>query len=180
MLVAVVALLTVCLVPPVPGPMVAPFVGPVCAYCAGHRTVDFAANVGDVVIAPLAGRIVFAGWVVDQSFVTIEVQPDDRQPVTSWAIATEKILITLGNVAIADNLTADRRVRAGDPIGRAQGLVRLSMREVLVGGQAQYRDPTPFLGRHRYRMRLLPNSLIGGRARRPTLECRRSLVGDMG
>ena len=178
MLVTVIALLTVCLAPPVPGPIVAPFIAPACPYCAGHRTVDFAANIGDEVVAPVTGRIVFAGWVVDQSFFTIEVPPMIQPTKTGRVTATEKILITLGNVTIGQNVALNQRVRAGDPIGRAEGLIRLSMRDGRSGEAARYRDPAAFLGTRRQRIRLVPNSRIGARPVRLALECRQSLVGD--
>lgn len=38
---------------------------------AGHRGVDVAAETGAAVVAPIAGEIAFAAWVVDRPVVTI-------------------------------------------------------------------------------------------------------------
>jgi hypothetical protein len=57
--------------PPVPGPVVRPFVAPIATYAAGHRGVDFAAAAGVPVRAANAGVVVFAGSVAGAWHVVI-------------------------------------------------------------------------------------------------------------
>lgn len=52
--------------------VVRPFDGPAAPWLPGHRGVDLRAGPGQAVLAPAAGRVVFAGTVVDRGVLTIE------------------------------------------------------------------------------------------------------------
>lgn len=52
-----------------------PFDGPPVPWSPGHRGVDLTANVGQAVLAPDAGVVVFAGTVVDRHVITVQ-HPD--------------------------------------------------------------------------------------------------------
>lgn len=72
-------------VPP-PAAVLVPFDPPPDRYAAGHRGVDLAAAPGTVVVAAGAGRVVFAGTVVDRGVVSIEHEGGLRttyEPVTA-------------------------------------------------------------------------------------------------
>lgn len=66
----VLAIATVCLSPPVDGPVIAGY-APTGQY-SGHWGVDYAAQVGEAVRAPASGRVTFAGSVAGMRTVTIE------------------------------------------------------------------------------------------------------------
>lgn len=74
-------------VPVGPAPVRA-FDAPDAPWAAGHRGVDLAAGVEQVVMAPAAGTVVFAGTVVDRGVVTI-THPDglrsSLEPV-AWSV----------------------------------------------------------------------------------------------
>lgn len=60
--------------PPVgalPVAVVHPFRAPPGPYAAGHRGVDLAAEAGDPVLAPAAGRVLFAGQVAGRPLVVL-------------------------------------------------------------------------------------------------------------
>lgn len=67
------AIVAVCISPPVGGPVVAGY-APVGSY-GGHWGVDYAANVGEPVLAPVSGTVTFAGSVAGMKTVTIEPVP---------------------------------------------------------------------------------------------------------
>ena len=54
-----------------PAPIVRPFEAPATPFAAGHRGVDLAAGTGAEVLAPAAGVVYFAGWVVDRPVLSI-------------------------------------------------------------------------------------------------------------
>lgn len=56
---------------PVPGEVTRLFDPPAVRWGPGHRGVDLAASVGQVVRAPAAGQVVFAGTVVGRGVVTV-------------------------------------------------------------------------------------------------------------
>ena len=66
----VLAVAAVCLSPPVDGPVIAGF-APEGQY-AGHWGVDYAAEAGETVRAPVSGEVTFAGSVAGMKTVTIE------------------------------------------------------------------------------------------------------------
>ncbi len=84
---------------PVPGPLVRPFVAPRSRYGAGHRGADLAAAPGTPVVAPGAGRVVFAGSVAGTLHVVVQ-----------HADGLRTSLSFLATVA----------VRAGTPVSRGQ------------------------------------------------------------
>ena len=57
---------------PVVGPVIRAFDPPSDPYGAGHRGIDIAAAVGSPVLAPVAGRVTFAGKVGGQLYVTLD------------------------------------------------------------------------------------------------------------
>jgi hypothetical protein len=152
-----------CLLAPVQTPVAFPYVEPPCEFCAGRRTIDFAQSVGQVVVAPIAGRITFVGTVVDQGYVTIDPSPGTRYG--------PEVLITVGGLVIATNIVSGRNVQVGERIGVSNGLIRLSMRSIREGKAARYVDPTAYLGRRRPRVRLIPNSGFGARRAQIGLTC---------
>ena len=123
------ALLAVCLVTPVDGPVSAEF-APIGQY-GGHWGVDFAAPVGIPVRAPASGRVTFAGSVAGMLSVTIE-------PVPGFKVSVSYL--------------SERSVRAGQYVTRGQVIgatgtphgspgAHLSVR---IGGR--YVDPGPRFG----------------------------------
>jgi hypothetical protein len=152
-----------CLIPPVNGAVAFPYVEPACEFCAGHRTIDFEQSVGREVISPVAGRITFAGTVVDQQFVTL-----DPDPKSGFG---PEVLVTIGGLIRDPKVTSGQVVQTGQRLGTSDGLIHLSMRYIVEGKPARYVDPTPFVARSRTRARLIPNSRIGGRHTQSQLSC---------
>jgi murein DD-endopeptidase MepM/ murein hydrolase activator NlpD len=87
---------------PVTGPLVRGFDARAGPYGPGHRGIDIAAPVGELVRAPTAGRIVFAGPVAGTNWVTLRAAPG--------------VLVTLG--PLLDPAVTATRVRSKAPIGR--------------------------------------------------------------
>jgi murein DD-endopeptidase MepM/ murein hydrolase activator NlpD len=150
-------------VPPVNGAVAFPYVEPSCEFCAGHRTIDFEQSVGRDVISPVAGRITFAGTVVDQQFVSIDPGPESG--------FGPEVVVTIGGLIRGPKVTSGQVVQAGQRLGTTDGLIHLSMRYISEGKPARYVDPTPFLARRRSRVRLIPNSRTGGRRSQSQLSC---------
>lgn len=148
-----------CLVPPVDAPVVEPFVAPACSYCAGHRTVDFAntAVVTGTVVAPIAGRVSFAGEVAGRRFVSVR---SGDHTVTVGG---------LGSLAVS----AGQAVAAGETVGRGTGLgpVTLSVRRDAGQPTEEYLDPGQFLARRIGRARLVPTDGTRPRPVRTRLVC---------
>ena len=148
-----------CLVPPVDAPVVEPFVAPACSYCAGHRTVDFAntAVATGTVVAPIAGRVSFAGEVAGRRFVSVR---SGDHTVTVGG---------LGSLAVS----AGQAVAAGETVGRGTGLgpVTLSVRRDAGQPTEEYLDPGQFLARRIGRARLVPTDGTRPRPVRTRLVC---------
>lgn len=119
----------VCLLLPIPGgDVIRPF-APEGAY-AGHWGVDVAAPAGAPLVAPLSGRVSFAGPVAGMLTVTIEQGP------------MKVSLSYLGSVTVVGGAS----VSVGEVVGtsgRAHGLEAVHMSVRLSG---EYVDPAPFLG----------------------------------
>ncbi|MFM9036107.1 MAG: hypothetical protein ACKOJ9_00250 [Actinomycetota bacterium] len=142
-----------CLLPPVTGPVIAPYVEPPCPYCAGHRTIDFASRLGDAVVSPVAGVVTFYGFVAGTLYITID--PNDA---TGFRPGER---VTVGGMILDDVAAEGPNPRPGDPVRRgervgdaAPGSVSLSLRT----SDGTYLDPTRHLGRWRSQARLLPRS----------------------
>ncbi|MFM8563129.1 MAG: hypothetical protein ACKOCE_04450 [Acidimicrobiia bacterium] len=133
------------------GAVVAPYVEPACPYCAGHRTVDFAARLGDAVESPVAGVVVFYGFVTGRLYITVD--PADTEGFAPGAV------VTVGGMILDDVSAEGPNPRAGDPVRRGErvgdaagGVVTLSLRRA----DGTYVDPTAHLGRWRSAARLAP------------------------
>jgi murein DD-endopeptidase MepM/ murein hydrolase activator NlpD len=129
---------------PVAGAVVRGFDARAGPYGAGHRGIDIAAPMGEVVRAPAAGRVVFAGPVAGTTWVSVQIAPG--------------VLVTLGPVP--EPAVRAGPVRARSPIGRVGpghgGSLHLGVR---VDGV--YVDPLPYL-LDRPRARLAPLLSPGG------------------
>lgn len=139
---------SLCLIPPVPGPVEQPFVAPVCRFCPGNRAVDYHADPGEPVVAPVSGKVRFVGSVAGVGYVTLEVAGDE-----------DPRLVTVGGLrSLSSFLHQGREVGQGRRLGEAAGAtVSLSLREISPTGEAIHLDPEPHLGRlRRRRARLVP------------------------
>ena len=145
---------SLCLVAPVSGPIVEPFVAPACPYCAGNRAIEFATTVDEVVRAPIGGIVHFAGTVAGRRYLTVRTDVD---------------LVTVGGIgAFGPGVVRGGRVRQGQVVATARGPedpVSLSRRAL--ADPSVHLDPTPSLGRlvgRGPRSRLVPQD---GTTRRP-------------
>ena len=136
-----------CLAPPVPGPVTRPFVAPACAYCPGHRGVEYATLPGTSVRAVAAGTVTFAGKVAGTTYVVL-AQPDGLTATYGFLQA-----VTVRRGA---------QVAAGQVVGRSTQRVYFGWRR----GEVPV-DPTPLLGRWRGRARLVPTDGSRGRPAGP-------------
>jgi hypothetical protein len=88
---------------PVAGAVVRGFDARAGPYGPGHRGIDIAVSVGELVRAPAAGRVVFAGPVAGTNWVSLLVAPG--------------VVVTLG--PLLDPAVAAGLVRRRAPVGRA-------------------------------------------------------------
>lgn len=135
-IVAVVVAVATCLVPPVDAPVTDPFRMPPCPYCAGNRGIEYGPVPGTRVVAVAAGEITFAGTVAGVRWVV--VRHDDG------------LLASYGHLSAID-VRVGVTVRAGQRLGATTDRFYLGLRD----GERPV-DPTPMLGRWRYRRRLVP------------------------
>lgn len=126
---AALALAAVCLMPPVDGPVAARF-EPTGPY-SGHFGVDYAVPVGTAVLAPVSGRVTFAGLVAGMRTMTIEPVPGFKVSLSYL----ETLQVTQGRLVER----ADPVATAGAPHGRPG--VHLSTRS-----DGRYVDPLDQMG----------------------------------
>ena len=129
---------------PVVGAVVRGFDARAGPYGAGHRGIDIAAPMGELVRTPAAGRILFAGPVAGTTWVSVGVAPG--------------VLVTLGPVL--DPAVRAGRMRARSPIGRV-GPGHGATLHLSVRVDGVYVDPLPHL-LDRPRARLAPLLAPGG------------------
>jgi murein DD-endopeptidase MepM/ murein hydrolase activator NlpD len=123
-------------VPPVAGPITAPFVAPACMWCPGHRGVTYATRPGGPVVAAAGGTVTFAGTVAGVRYVVIG---------HAGALRT-----TYGRLQTVD-VTVGQVVRQGETVGSAGAALHFGAR---LGDR--YVDPTSLFGDPPRRPRLLP------------------------
>lgn len=149
---ALTVLVPTCYQPPVVSRIVDSFRAPACAYCAGNRGLEYQPAPSSRVVAAAPGVVTFNGVVAGVRYVVVE-QTDGRSA-------------TYGRLA-SSSVAVAAKVDQGDTVGTTTDRFYFGLR---VGDR--YIDPAPFLGRLRYRPRLVP---IDGSPRRrappPTLAC---------
>lgn len=143
----VAALSPTCYIPPVTAPIVEPYDAPACAYCPGHRGVEYGTLPGAAVRAVAPGVVTFAGVVVGTRYVVV-LHPDG-------------ISATYGNLASARPAAGDQ-VSVGEIVGTSGGRLYFGLRR----GDT-YLDPAGYLGVVRHRPRLVPSSAASGRPAAP-------------
>jgi murein DD-endopeptidase MepM/ murein hydrolase activator NlpD len=129
---------------PVAGAVVRGFDARAGPYGPGHRGIDIAAPLGELVRTPAAGRVVFAGPVAGTSWVSLRIAPG--------------VLVTLGPVL--DPAVAAGQVGSRTPIGRV-GPGHGATLHLGVRVDGVYVDPLPYL-LDRPRARLAPLLSPGG------------------
>lgn len=130
------ALAAPCYRPPVDGRIVDPYREPACAYCPGHRGVEFETEPGEAVLAVADGTVTFVGDVAGIRYVVV-AQADGLRATYGMLRSTR--------------LRPPEKVTAGEWIGAAGERVYFGFRR-----GAAYVDPTPLLGSLRSRPRLVP------------------------
>jgi murein DD-endopeptidase MepM/ murein hydrolase activator NlpD len=134
---------------PIAGAVVRGFDARAGPYGRGHRGIDIAAPEGEMVRAPAAGKVVFAGPVAGTIWVTLLVAPG--------------VLVTLG--PLLEPAPTAGRVRARSPIGRVGAGHPVTPAGVTlhlgVRVDGEYVDPLAYLV-DRPRPRLAPLLLPGG------------------
>ena len=131
----------VCYAPPVSAVITVPYVQPACAYCSGHRGIQYAVATGTPVTAVSDGVVVFAGAVAGTRYVVV-LHPDGMRA-------------TYGMLASAS-------VRSGEVVhvGQVVGLSAVHLYFGLRDAANAPVDPAPLLGRLVGRARLLPTDGI--------------------
>jgi hypothetical protein len=89
---------------PVAGAVVRGFDARAGPYGPGHRGIDIAASVGELVRAPATGGLVFAGPVAGTNWVSLRVAPG--------------VLVTLGPLLDTPVIAEAEQVRLRAPVGR--------------------------------------------------------------
>ncbi|MCU1365476.1 MAG: peptidase family protein [Ilumatobacteraceae bacterium] len=136
-----------CYVPPVSSPITEPFLAPACAYCPGHRGVEYATTAGTRVHAVAPGVVTFAGVVAGVRYVVV-MHPDG-------------IAATYGDLG-SSPLAKGAAVSVGDPVGTSSDDLYFGLRRGDV-----YLDPADYLGVVHHRPRLVPSSGVPGRPSKP-------------
>lgn len=135
-LAALVVLAPACYLPPVDAPVIDPFRAPACWYCPGNRGLEYRPAQGSSVIAVAGGTVRFSGVVAGVRYVVV-AQHDGR-------------VATYGHLAVA-TVGIGAAVHAGEAVGATTERFYFGLRE-----GDRYIDPAPFIGRKRYRPRLIP------------------------
>ncbi len=153
------ASLAVCYLPPVAAQVSVPYVQPACAYCTGHRGVEYALAPGTEVHFAAPGMVTFSGVVAGTRYVVV-LQADGLRATYGMLQST---LVSRGDVVVSGQVTGlsgatlyfGVRNAAGDPV-----------------------DPTPLLGVLVGRPRLVPpDGTSQRRAPPPRLTCSASVSG---
>lgn len=134
-----------CYAPPVPAPIAVPYAQPACAFCPGHRGVEYDIAANTPVRAVSAGAVTFSGVVAGTRYLVV-LQPDGMRA-------------TYGLLAAATASNGDRVV-AGQVVGVSTVRLYFGLRDA---SNAPI-DPTPMLGRFVGRPRLVPSDGNGARA----------------
>lgn len=125
-----------CWLPPVEAPVSDPYRAPACPWCAGNRGIEYATVPGTSVRAVAAGRVTFAGTVVDRRYVVVE-HVDGRRATYG----------DLGSIRVEQG----DRVVARSVVGTATSTFHFGLRD-----GSGYLDPTPEIGLPSYPVRLVP------------------------
>lgn len=153
------AALAVCYPPPVDSQVSIPFVMPACAYCSGHRGVEYSVENGTPVRLVAAGVVTFSGKVAGTRYVVV-LQADGLRATYGMLQASP---VTRGDV-----------VSSGQFVGHSGLRLYFGLRDAADNPV----DPTNLLGVLVGRPRLLPsNGTIGRRAPPPRLTCAATASG---
>ncbi len=135
----------VCLATPAVVPVAAPVVDwfrpPSCTWCAGNRGLEFAAEPGRRVVAPVSGTVAFVGPVGGVTYVVIRAAGGDG------------VNAVIGGID-APSVGRGDEVTAGVMVGRAVGSLHLGFR-IGPRREGRYVDPAPLLGLGRKPARLV-------------------------
>ena len=153
------AVLAVCYPPPVEAPVSIPFVSPACAYCSGHRGVEYLVAAGTPVRTVAPGVVRFSGMVAGTRYVVV-LQADGLR-ATYGMLQTS--VVSRGDV-----------VNTGQLVGNSGVRLYFGLRDAADNPV----DPTNLLGVLVGRPRLLPsNGTIGRRALPRRLTCAAGVSG---
>lgn len=107
-----------------------PFERPADDYAAGHRGIDLPASIGDAVVAPASGVVLFAGVVVDRGVLSIRH--------TDGTVSSFEPIAA--SVAVGDVVTS------GGTVGSVSGGGHCGSTCLHVGARVdgEYVDPEPY------------------------------------
>lgn len=137
LLVALLSFAAPCYRPPVDAPISVPFVMPACAWCPGHRGVEYSLPAGTPVTAVQAGVVTFSGVVAGTRYVVV-LQPDGLRATYGM----------LGTASVGRGQT----VSAGQVVGASTARLYFGLRDAADLPV----DPTPLFGVWLGRPRLVP------------------------
>ena len=140
-----------CWDPPVVAAISDPYREPSCRWCPGNRGIEFDTSAGQLVRAVATGRVTFAGSIAGNRYLVIEHGSGRR---ATYGLLDE-IRFAHGDLVVR-----------GAVVGTAGERTHFGLRD----GDT-YLDPTPYLGRRAYRVRLVPLDGSPGRVVASTLVC---------